>query len=130
MGRHTFNYLRITDRLSNYHKRTLSGEEDVWPGREIVAAVEAIIDHRPLPPLTSGKIPIILAEIPPAIRRFFWANVLFTAVVILGYGSCLYLHRCIVPISPQALLALVVAYMTLAAAAFFIELDYRRRTST
>lgn len=102
----------------------------VWPGREIIAAVEAIIDHRPLPPLTSGKIPIILAEIPPAIRRFFWANVLFTAVVILGYGSCLYLHRCMVPISPQALLALVVAYMTLAAAAFFIELDYRRRTST
>lgn len=129
-GHHTFNYLRITDRLSNYHKRSLSGEEDVWPGREIVAAVEAIIDHRPLPPLTSGKIPIILAEIPPAIRRFFWANVLFTAVVILGYGSCLYLHRCMVPISPQALLALVVAYMTLAAAAFFIELDYRRRTST
>ena len=51
-------------------------------------------------------------------------------MVILGYGSCLYLHRCIVPISPKALLALVVAYMTLAAAAFFIELDYRRRTST
>lgn len=43
-------------------------------------------------------------------------------MVILGYGSCLYLHRYIVPISPQALLALVVAYMTLAAAAFFIEL--------
>ena len=62
--------------------------------------------------------------------RLFWINVLLTIVTPLGIGSCLYLHRCMVPISPQALLALVVAYMTLAAAAFFIELDYRRRTST
>ena len=121
--------LHITDRLGNRYKIDIHYLQDADDsGREIAAAVDAVIHNQPLPPLTPGNAPVPRAAVTPTIRRFFWANVLFTAAVILDYGSCLYLHRCIVLISAETRFTLTVAYLALAAAAFFIEFDYRRRT--
>ena len=114
--------LHITDRLSN--RCTLipdylrGGENTI---REIAAAIDAIIQQRPLPPLAADSNTFI--SIPLVIRGLFWLNALCTTAAIVVAARCLYLNVCIIPKEQLPLLAYACA--ALAVAAFLIDLTYR-----
>ena len=114
--------LHITARLSN--RCTLIPDYLRGGGhtiREIAAAIDAIIQQRPLPPLAADSNTFI--SIPPAIRYLFWFNALCTTAAIVVAARCLYLNVCIIPKEQLPLLAYACA--ALAVAAFLIDLTYR-----